>query len=147
MAADLDRRRGDFGASERTYRESIGLCRALGDRIGMGTALKGLGQSLLARGDLRAAERRLREAVDAYLAGNDPLGGASAMLPLAQVLLEEGRPDEALPYARRAVERLREMRADASGLTSDETLSLEAAQRLLDEIRQRLDIADNPSEP
>jgi tetratricopeptide (TPR) repeat protein len=61
-------------------------------------ALMGLGNSLYAAGDLRGAERAFRAASIAH-----PIAGA-AFNNLAQVLLEERRPEEALPYAMKAVE-------------------------------------------
>lgn len=147
IAADLHRRRGNHDNAATTYKEAIGLWRTLGDRVGLATALKGYGQILVLLGDRIGAEKRLREAIEAYLAGSDPLGGAAAMLPLARILLEEGRAGEALPFAKRACERLREMRADASGLTSDETLSLAAAQQLLEEIQKCLAKSKRPGQP
>ncbi|RYG21542.1 tetratricopeptide repeat protein, partial [bacterium] len=146
IAADLDRRRGNHDAAVVGYREAVVLWRTLGDRMGLATVLKGYGQSLFALGDNSAAERSLRESVNEYLASGEPLGGAPAMVPLARVLLADGRVEEALPFARRAVDRLQALRADASGLAADETLSVEAAKQLYEEITEKLARTGKPSE-
>ena len=83
---------GQWGSAARGYRAALARWP---ESYG---ALMGLGNSLYAAGDLRGAERAFRAASMAH-----PIAGA-AFNNLAQVLLEERRPEEALPYAMKAVE-------------------------------------------
>lgn len=127
--ADLTRRRGARDDAVVAYREAVTLRRGIGDRLGLATALKGLGQALGDEGEVA-----LRESLEAYLASGEPLGGAAAHLPLARLLRDLGRGDEALIHARRAAERLVRMRAESLGLATDDTLSPDAALALVAEL-------------
>lgn len=126
---DLARRRGAPDEAVEAYREAIALRRGIGDRLGLATALKGLGQALGAEG-----EAALRESLRTYLASGDPLGGAAAHLPLARFLRDAGRREEALAHALRAAERLGRMKAEAAGLSTDDTTSPTAARALVAEL-------------
>ena len=83
---------GQWGAAARGYQAAL---TRWPESYG---GLMGLGNSLYAAGDLPGAERAFRTASITH-----PLAGA-AFNNLAQVLLEERRPEEALPYAMKAVE-------------------------------------------
>jgi len=86
---------GDFDASDRLCRESLDICRRLGDRPGTGASLQQLGQIAIQREDLGGARACLEEAL--AIAGEVGDGDLAALcrLRLGLVALFASRPADA----------------------------------------------------
>jgi tetratricopeptide (TPR) repeat protein len=135
---DCALRREDLGRAQSAYAEAVAIRRTIGDRLGLMSAYKGLGTISHLEGKLAAAESQLREALHFSLEIGEPMGGASVRVALARVLADAGRTQEALAEAKRARRGIANLRAEAKALTWDDTLSLEAADALVERLESSL---------
>jgi tetratricopeptide (TPR) repeat protein len=102
--ADTERMSGDLDAAERDYREALRIAHTVNDREGIALVTGNLGLLALDRKDWPNAEALAREALPlSEKVGRQELI-ASNCLRLAEALMRQGKKEEALPYARGAIE-------------------------------------------
>lgn len=95
---------GDPSSAERDYREAVRISRAIDDDDGIAAGISSLAFLALDRSDWIGAEALAREAVTLAEAIGRLGTIAASSFNLAKALAQQGRQEEALPYARRAVE-------------------------------------------
>ncbi|MEO8505315.1 MAG: LuxR C-terminal-related transcriptional regulator [Acidobacteriota bacterium] len=86
------------------------------------------GHVALAAGDPSAAQRAFEDAIDLFLESGSPYEVARARIELARALTARGRPEDAIGEAKRAIDLLRELKAE---------LEISRAQALLDTLTKR----------
>ncbi len=96
--------RGEFEAALETYSAALVIARALDDQARIDRAELNRSMVLLQMGEARRAEEGLREIL---LRTDEPEVAWSAAYNLASSLRRQGRYEQALRYARRAMERAR----------------------------------------
>jgi tetratricopeptide (TPR) repeat protein len=102
--ADVEQVSGDLAAAERDYREALRVARKVGFAEGVANFTGNLAALALDREDWPGAEALAREALPlAEKVGRQELI-ASNCRRIAKTLVRQGKRNEALPYARRAVE-------------------------------------------
>jgi tetratricopeptide (TPR) repeat protein len=102
--AGAERLSGDLDAAEYDFQEALRIARAIDDREGITTYTGNLALLALDREDWPSAETLAREALTlSEKVGRQELIAEDCRL-LAKALAHQGRKQEALPYARRAVE-------------------------------------------
>jgi tetratricopeptide (TPR) repeat protein len=122
--------RGDFGAAEEHFAESVECLRAAGYRRGEALALNNYGRATLDRGDHLLAAELLRRTVELARQVNDADLAALAMLNYGEALLRQGE-----------VERAEEMASTALGFytSSGDSWRRIESLRLLGDIHARRD--------
>lgn len=102
--ANAEKRAGDIAGAERHYHEALRISKVVGDVEGMATITGNLAGLALDRKDWSGAETLAYEALSlAEKVGRQELI-ASNCYRIAMALVRQKKPDEALPYAQRAVE-------------------------------------------
>ncbi len=97
-AAELAYRQSDYPATLAFATESLDICREVGDRPGMASALIKLGNAAIEGGDYETTFRALGEALAIWRDLNDSHGTARALISLGWAALRSG--DYALAQAR-----------------------------------------------
>ncbi len=95
LRAEVEQRTGDTAAAAESAREALAVFEAIGDRRGVGAALRVQGMSRLFAGDSDRAESLLDAAVVELAAADDRIGEAWARQNLAWSSFARGRADEA----------------------------------------------------
>lgn len=106
MAGDFETARGRPDVALPLLQESVEIRRSLGDRVGLSTALRGLGLAHEARGEFEAARAALRAAAALVRTGESMGPLASVLIPLARLDVER-RPERAERLAHAALAYLR----------------------------------------
>jgi len=100
---------GDYQQAMEKYAEAFGLAAKLGDPHMISVARLNRAMVLITMGEARRGEEGLREIL---LGTADPRVAFSAAYNLASSLRKQGRYERAMVYARRAMDRSRELGAD-----------------------------------
>jgi tetratricopeptide (TPR) repeat protein len=102
--AEAEQGSGDLVAAEREYREALRISRALGNHVGVASCIGSLARLAFDQKNWTGAEALAREALPL----SEELGHQELIADncnyLAKALKRQAKADEALPYARRAVE-------------------------------------------
>jgi predicted ATPase/class 3 adenylate cyclase len=121
-AAELAYRQSDYPATIAFAEESLGICRELGDKQGIASALIKLGNAATEAGDYVTASRFLEEALTIWRELDDTHGIARALISLGWIALRPGdyqlanaRLTEALSLSRELKD-TRSMGFELSGL-------------------------------
>lgn len=99
---DLLTRTGHFTEALASHYEALEVRKALGEKLGQATSLRGVGAALLAQGNLEEARVTLRQCSRLFLDCDDLPGHASALLLLAQVAAAHNEAELAHRLALRA---------------------------------------------
>jgi len=94
-AAELAYRQSDYAATVELAEESLDICREIGDRQGIASALIKLGNAATESGDYEAASAHLEEALAIWRELDDKHGIARALISLGWISLRTGEYPEA----------------------------------------------------
>ncbi|HJR09164.1 MAG TPA: tetratricopeptide repeat protein [Pyrinomonadaceae bacterium] len=113
---------GDYASAERDYREALRIAKKINDQEGIASYTCNSTRIAIARQDWPAAEELARESLAISEAlGRLELIGINCDI-LAEALLRQNKPQEALPYARRAIDIFTVLRQPARVKSAQATL-------------------------